>query len=304
MKTILSISLLLASLTAAAQPVDHFDEPSARWHVAHTYAAATAEFPSFDATTTDVWGFSGDTLIYGQTWLKMYSSPDSNFVDDLEFKGYIRQEQDVVLYRDSDLQPDTLYDFTLEPGALVEYEGGAFGSFTLELLEVDFVEIDGEQLKRFIFSTEPATLESVFFDVWIEGIGSIHRPLQTVNPAINTSSPPDSTRVTCTSATGDFTWQNPHYENCMTNIVLSSDEKVFEGITAFPNPFLNSFRVVNDRTEVLTLNVYSGQGQAVKKLQCPPGEMQVDLSAFADGLYYLVLSDEKDAMTLKMMKTR
>ncbi len=305
MKNFLIVTVLFASFTVAAQPVDHFNEPSARWHVAFTFSELTPEGMPFTGTTTAVWGFEGDTLIEGQTWLKTYSSPDSLFVNDLEFRGYIRSEQDIVLYRNSDLEEDTLYNFNLEVGDTWEFDDPwEVQDIILFVEEVDFAEVDGEMRKRITFSTYPATLESIITDVWIEGLGSTQKPLFPVNPNYTESAPDYRKQVACTFADDNLTWHSPFFDNCFPMVVLSAAEQVLEGISAFPNPFLSSFRVVNDRPEVLTLTVYSGQGKAVHKLQCPPGEMQVDLSAFADGIYYLLLSDGKYTTTLKMMKTR
>ncbi len=239
-KLFLSI-FVISTMFALSQNTTNFVNSKATWNVARTLPNATPEHPNFVETTTTVFGFMGDTTIEGNTWLKLCSTPDSNFTTDFTYLGSLREEDGYVYFIDPLNTVDTLYNFNLQLGDSVLYNF-ALGSDYLKIEAIDSIEIEGEYRKRFVIEEAPYP-PTYMSDVWIEGIGSIHGPLFPKHPQTFESEIPDSLNLTCYKLDNSVLWNSPLYDDCYINIVLSSSEIEKGEFRLYPNPATDRLQV-------------------------------------------------------------
>ena len=112
MKTTVTFLILLLPSILWGQVTNHFDNLDSKWNVAKTNPAGNQQNPNFVATTTTILGFQGDTTVNSEQWLKLYSTNDTVFPNDLVYRGLLRAENSKVFYLDTLNQLDTLYDFS------------------------------------------------------------------------------------------------------------------------------------------------------------------------------------------------
>ena len=252
MKNLLTLILVLSTMVCFSQNSINFVDPDATWNVARTFPNANPQNPGFVETTTKVYGFIGDTLISNETWLKFYSTPDSNFMSDFTFLGNLKEENGIVLFLDTTNVTDTIYNFNLQTGDSVFYDFGWESNY-LHIENIDSIEVSGQYYKRF-YIEEPNYPPFYMEEVWIEGIGSVHGPLFPKYPGIFSYEIPDSLYLTCYKKDYSIIWNNPYYDNCYVNIILSTKESYTEAFKIFPNP-------VNDILTIKIPGSYSKQNK-------------------------------------------
>lgn len=282
--------LLLASTLPQAhgQTVVHFDDPGASWDVARTYPQGNIQNPNFIGTTTRSFSFSGDTLINGDTWKRMYATPTAGTTPVAIFQGYTRQVGDIVLFMAPSGGMDTLYNFALQVGDSMRYT--EFGiDFWLTITSIGQVQIQGEAHKVFHFSEQVLTLEDILTDTWIEGIGSIHGPLASRTPSelgLHYAFP-DSTRLTCYAQDGTVLWTHGGYSDCVVNIVLTSPELAIERPIIHPNP-ASSYLIVSGLVAgPYSMLLHDAVGRIVWHTTLRGTESRLDLPPLVPGLYHL-----------------
>ena len=284
------------------QPVDHFLQPDSRWHVARTFPAATPDNPNFVATVTDIYGFQGDSLLDGVQWYKLYSTRDSLFQENLLFQGLVRAEASKVFFRDTLNQIDTLYNFSLNVGDSVLFKLNGQVSEWLHITAVETIEIEGGNYKYFSFSEPTVEAFDALNEHWIEGIGSIHGPLFPRYPKTFSEEIPDSMLVSCTFSDGSQIWHHPAYTNCYIDITLHTGQVEKPELEIYPNPFSDGLQINNLTKNNLQIIVLNNLGQPVKQRQLKVGIQQLDLSGLDAGIYFIRLSDERSARTIKLVK--
>lgn len=282
--------LLLASTLPQAhgQTVVHFDDPGASWDVARTYPQGNIQNPNFIGTTTRSFSFSGDTLINGDTWKRMYATPTAGTTPVAIFQGYTRQVGDIVLFMAPSGGMDTLYNFALQAGDSMRYN--AFGSdIWLTITSIGQVQIQGVAHRVFHFSEQVLTLEDILTDTWIEGIGSIHGPLASRTPSelgIHYAIP-DSTRLTCYAQDGTVLWTHGGYSDCVVNIVLTSPELAIERPIIHPNP-ASSYLIVSGLVAgPYSLLLHDAVGRAVWRITFTGTGATLQLPQLVSGRYHL-----------------
>ena len=85
--------------------------------------------------------------------------------------------------------------------------------------------------------------------------------------------------------------------NLVTDI-KSSDEQIF---SVYPNP-ANDNITIDSKVEIKSIEVYSNQGQLVKRKDCSSFTESFDLSDLSNGIYFLKLKTEKQTFTQKIIK--
>jgi len=284
MKNLLAILLICFSAISYTQTPLVFINRDATWNVARTYPDANPDNPSFVATTTTVYGFSGDTLIENEFWDKYYFTSDSNFIEELTYVGCMQETDGIVVYMDTTNAVDTLYNFNLQVGDSVFYDIGFEGAYLL-IESIDSIEIEEVFHKLFYFN-EPIF---GFFDlneIWIEDIGSIHGPLFPAYPTVFSTELPDSMYLTCYKIDNEVTWNNPNYDACYVNIVLSIDELRILNFKIYPNPAQNEIFISSNNGIVIEeVNIYNQLGQNVIHQYNNNGS--VDVSSLIPGVYFV-----------------
>ncbi|MCF8302857.1 MAG: T9SS type A sorting domain-containing protein [Bacteroidales bacterium] len=304
MKKILTLLLIMAGLSAFAQQTSVFVNPEAKWNVAATYPNANPQNPNFVETSTLVYGYLGDTLINNQLWLKIYSTPDSAFLENHTYLGNIREGNERILFMNAEAQIDTVYDFNLSIGDSVFYEFETGQAQYLEIQHVDSIIIKGEYHKRFHFQIPdfpPLELD----EVWIEGLGSVHGPLFPANPQLFSSEVPDSTNLTCFELEQAMYWNNPFYEQCYISIILSAPNFAGNSFKIYPNPVEKRLRIeFQDDKEVNgRLYIYDFTGKIVYSSVLNKERFQyVNTSLLKQGIYLLEINTGSTLYRNKLIK--
>ena len=300
-KLCIFLSLLIPNILFG-QVVNHFNNIDSKWNVAKTYPNGNIQNPNFVATTTTIYGFQEDTTINSQLWLKLYSTNDSTFQNNLEFRGLITTENDLILYRDTQNLIDTLYNFNLNIGDSVLYHLNGMNPEWLKLENIDSLQLNGEFYKRFKFSEPSLSAFDRLGEVWLEGIGSIHGPLFPNFPVKFYQEISDSTFLTCSYSNHQEIWQNQSYSTCYINIVLSLENENELNFKIYPNPFLTGIKIENNMSEYIDLSILNGTGQEVKQQKITSNHEILNLSELSDGIYLFVFRTNKNIQTIKLIK--
>jgi hypothetical protein len=210
---------IIAHSALFAQEVVKFTDTNNTWFEATSYPNASWEFPNFVQTVTDVYGYMNDTVIDGYTWEKLYKTRNENFNTGHLFVAFIREENNLVFYKKLNQPADTLYNFNFEIGDKIEYPSD-FLPIVLTVEEIDSIEIGGVFHKRISFD-EPLVMFNLE-EVWIEGIGSIHGPVNPFDFETFSSELPYDKDLTCFENDPVYYWSNPDYSQCYLSIILSS----------------------------------------------------------------------------------
>jgi hypothetical protein len=176
------------------------------------------------------------------------------------YRGLIRKENDLILYRDSTNQLDTLYNFKLNLGDSVLFNLFGMNPEWLEIINVDSILIKGSLYKRMKFAEPKTSSFDELNEVWIEGIGSIHGPLFPRFPVKFSQESPDSTLLTCTFSGKEQVWEHSSYTSCYMNHVLGIDEQEVFKFKIYPNPFTDKIYFENSQTENFDLTVLNSMG--------------------------------------------
>lgn len=302
MKTAIIFTVLLLPTMLWGQIINHFDNLDSKWNVARTYPAANQQNPNFVATTTTVYGFQGDTTINSKQWVKLYSTNDSLFENNLVFRGVLRAENNKVFYIDTSNRLDTLYDFNLSLGDSVLFDLYGTHPEWLQVISVDSIQISGEFYKRLKFAEPSLIAFDELNEIWIEGIGSIHGLLFPNFPVKFSQEMPDSMFLTCSFSDNHQVWKHPSYANCYLNIVLGVDKLEFFDLKIYPNPFWDKIYFENSRIGNYDFAVLNSLGQVVRQIQIESSNQSIDLAELKAGIYFLRISDQGKTKTMKIVK--
>lgn len=250
MKNLITLLLIASTYFVFGQTTINFVDPDATWNVARTFPNGNPENPYFIETTTKIYGYQGDTLINNELWLKMYVTSDSSFSTDLIFLGLVKEQNGLVIFHDTTNSIDTIYNFNIQVGDSVSYNFYGVGIEYLKIVNIDSIVINNSFHKRFFIeesSFEPFHLE----EYWIEGIGSVHGPLFPKYPVLFSQElPADSLFTTCYKIENNIIWNNPNYDSCYVNIVMSNNELLDNSLRIFPNPVKNVLRIEIPTNEI------------------------------------------------------
>lgn len=293
MRKLIILSLII-SVRSFGQSTINFADTNATWHVAKTFPDGSSLFPNFVSTITKTYGYNGDTLIGSVLWTKMFFTLDSNFSTTLNLKkaGYLNTSNNLVLYLDTLFNLDTIYNFNLQIGDSVKYDFGS-GDNYLFVTNLDSTIIDGSYHKRFYFSepTDP-NIFTILKEIWIEGIGSVHGPLFPSNPTTFSTEIADSLNLTCFKINDSIIWNNPYYNDCYINIVLSVNDlqETQWNIFTYPNPVTNELRIELPKiaNENFEISIFDINGKLVKKsFDNKNGQFVIDTGALKNNFYIL-----------------
>lgn len=278
------------ALTEPVPAAIRFDEPLGSWFVADTYPEGSINDPNFVRTRTTRYFFSGSTTIDGHTWNRLHAMDTWTGIAPVAYQGSVRQVDQLVLFMDTMGTIDTLYNFGVQVGDSVRYPDFGAPSPYLTVEAIDTIIIQDHPHRRYHFSEYIQSLEDVFTDTWIEGIGSIHGPLA---PRIPSAlgyhySFPDSTRTTCYLHWDDPVWRHPGYTHCTTNILAGVDERDAARITLRPNPATDAVYVYGLPPQGWNYHILDMTGRVHATGTTTGGDPhRIDLHALPAGVYLL-----------------
>ena len=304
MRTALIIFVASIPTLSQAQATFSFNDPTAKWHVAETFPHGSPEFPNFIETSTRLYEFGGTEIFDGESWLSLYSKTYPDVASVLE--GWIRTDQELVLFRDTTAAMDTLYNFGLQVGDPVGYELYPGELIFVELLTIDTIYINGEAVRRFHFE-QGVDAPAFFNEVWMEGIGSIHGPLFPARPrSFSTEIPADSLMLTCYHLDDSLIWQHPGYDECETNIILDLESHHLDHISfsVYPNPGSDQMNITwnsSDRSPK-QIEIYSMLGELLRSEAATTSPIAIAVDDLPFGCYSIHLIDDRGRSTTKWMK--
>ncbi len=95
-------------------------------------------------------------------------------------------------------------------------------------------------------------------------------------------------------------WESDLYTSVATTV---SKEKPIEGVQIFPNPNKGSFTIdIRDFKGYDKANIYNYLGQTLKTVELRSSRQTLDISGFADGIYYVGLESEHYNTMHKVIK--
>jgi len=303
----LTLVFLILSIHSFAQSPASLDYASARWNVATTYPNGNLQNPYFIETVTKVYGIDGNTLMNGNQWGDLYVTADPEFLQNMTYLGLLREDSGFAIYSDTNNVIDTIYNFNLHVGDSVAYDFGN-GDNYIHILNIDTILIDGNIHKRFHFSepTGPNAF-TMLYEVWIEGIGSVHGVLFPLHPVVFSNEFPDSMILTCFKASDTVYYMNPFASDCYISIVLSTDETVNndECFQLYPNPandIVNLVIPANKGNEFM-LSIFDIRGELVMKKLIQTGvPLRFGDAELKKGIYIVKLESESGFYVKRFVK--
>ena len=301
MKTLILI-VLFSLPTLIFGQVNHFANSTSEWNVVREYPNPSPIDPFFIESRTKIYGFNGDTIVNGIQWGKMFSTFDSAFLNNLNFLGFVRSENGYIFRTTLFNSIDTLYNFNLSIGDSVFFNIPNKQQF-IPVIQKDSIAINGLFYDRFEFA-EPVGVNSftVFGEVWIEGIGSVHGPLFPLNPQEFSSEITDKLQLACTRVSSLQYWSHPLYNQCIINNVLKIEDHQLNSINIFPNPFSDMLVVDLGNHENAQITLFNSLGQRIIQLNNEANLVELDLSYLDSGLYIMEVRQSEKVETIKLIK--
>lgn len=219
-----------------------------------------------------------------------------------DYFGALRDNGGQVLYvpKDSTIE-FILYDFTLEVGDSIAYPIGFWQSTydTLVVHSVDSILISGEFRTRIEFENIP--------DYWIEGIGCTAGLF--IEPYMNNNVSGGFSEMFCFSHDDTVYVQHGSAGNygagsCALHYGTVQKNEQDYSITAYPNPTFGSVFLETDLdTSFESIIVTNGLGQKINpETNLSDSRLEIDLSKFPSGIYFVTLTNERGKFTQKIFK--
>ncbi|MCL2596773.1 MAG: hypothetical protein FWD66_03760 [Paludibacter sp.] len=153
--------------------------------------------------------FDGDSTLEGTTYKKVFLCNDK-LHDNIKYQGLIREEDKKTYFIPANSETEyLLYDFSLEEGMIFTYMEISAFPVSLYVKNINFVEINGVQLKQIQFTKQPP-YDDVVRATWIEKIGSLDGlfyPCGMLVPGVKRE-------LLCYFQSNELFYKNPEYSEC------------------------------------------------------------------------------------------
>lgn len=191
---------------------------------------------------------------------------------------------------------DVIIDFTLSIGdSIYDPPWSHFDSVFYYLNAIDTLQIGGTQRRVLTFRRKPE--ESSLCDLrWIEGIGSTESGPLGEFPGDCWHS---AYKLTCFRYIDSF--PSSIYGSFCTP-VGSKREEINEANLIYPNPFTESFRIL-DIPNASMITVFNSSGALIYQKQTSAASLEVDLKEFPSGVYLLRVDSEESSIVKRLIKS-
>ncbi len=231
-------------------------------------------------------GGTGDTIINGQSYSRLYKSPDLTFTDNEYFAGI--REAGKRIYLNTAGVEKVLYDFNLTVGDT--FPANNIGTYARVNI-VDTIEISpGVFRRRLRFVLEDGS-NMPWSGSWIEGIGN-----GGIGGLVNTFALQPTcdcaTHLMCAGIDQNWIYHNPDFSttNCVQEGTWIDDlpATAKAGVLVAPNPVTGVSRLVIDsKVKVDRIDIFDGRGLPLQSFVKPgKGSIQIDRNTYAPGMYF------------------
>jgi hypothetical protein len=191
---------------------------------------------------------------------------------------------------------DVVIDFTLSIGdSIYDPHWSHFDSVFLHLQAIDTLLIGGAVRRVFSFG-RPSEPPSACDLRWIEGIGSTESGPLGEFPGDCWHS---SYKLTCFRYIDSF--PSSIYGSFCTP-VGSKSEEIDEANLIYPNPFTESFRIL-DIPNASMITVFNSSGALIYQKKTSSASLEVDLKEFPSGVYLLRVDSEESSIAKRLIKS-
>lgn len=284
-KTLLIFLIGFWTLTTFCQNYYPLIEENHTWNVISV--ALVGPLPWDTTYSTLTYEFFSDTILDGQSYLKLYKSNEENPAN-WNLWCFMREENKKVWMKPDLQSPEMLmYDFNALQGDTIMI-GYQAPDEPLVVDSIGVTSINGaDRIKYYLSSYN-------YQETWIDGIGS--------DKGICWSGSANLVggwfRFLCLSAGNELVYRNPNYTSCY--LITETEEIERSVIRIFPNPANNFLRIENKENATIESIVLSdANGQFIR--QFDPKKNQIDISDITSGLYILKIIHENGVWTEKVI---
>ena len=216
------------------------------------------------------------------------------------------QENDFLVWQDSvsekvfirsfgDTTTHLFYDFSLLIGDTVQTIMTEPNPEPLIVTDVDTVNILGVDRKRIVAHYNGIVNQAQHAFEFIKGIGSLEGLLVELDEPGETGS-----FLICM-----FSYSGNHYYAQTNECFFSVQENYHSELILHPNPSSGVFNMdIKGSTNLINANLelYDVSGKLIKTFSTIESNMQIDLSGYQNGLYYVVLVSDDKKLVKKLVK--
>jgi hypothetical protein len=248
---------------------------------------------------TTYYKFSGDSIINGFLYHKLYKSTDSNQVNwTLNYYSFWWERNDSVFQRCQhygNLNDTTilLYDFNLQEGDSFHVDNN------MKVDSIRFIEW-GDSIRKFWFFNEQNTYGYI---TWIEGVGERANFICSDVCICSCAS-----QLLCFQENGNLVYQSPYYTSCYIYTAVPLNSKSPELINLFPNPATNYLTLNIDNVQLLpsdsyrnNFQLYDMQGRMQLKGETSATQTEINVATLPRGLYVLKIITNQQIETKKIV---
>ena len=300
-KWIIGIALLSIQTVAYSQ---NFIDETKQWTIVSCY-----DDGYYFATT--FYKFSGDSILNGISYHKLYESTDSSQViwnvNSLWWERNDSVFQYYTQYGNSNDTSILIYDFNIEEGDSFFVKFNSYYSFYMKVDSIRNIEWGGSIRKHWFFCVLNSDSSTCNSTVWIEGVGQSRLfTLSSEGCLIGGK----NHQLLCFKADNliyqnpyfiSCEMQNPYYTNCYVSVPSITKSK--ELINLFPNPATNYLTLNIDNVQLLPFNfqLYDMQGRLQLKGKTSATQTEINVATLPRGLYVLKIITNQQIETKKIV---
>lgn len=235
--------------------------------------------------STETFKFSGDTLLGGQLYNKLYSTHDS-LMTNWSLEAVIREDSSGKIYTRYQANDTLMYDFNLNINDTARgiSPSGCFYQYYVNLVD-SVTLLNGEKRKRILFSNG---------EQWIEGIGSLtgiiypNLCITDIGVILNCFHENDTLKF------------GPHYSDCYYNAVGINEISNSIKTTVKPNPVIGLATIQLEKNiNSWNWELYNSLGQVVDKKENLSGDrMTINGTAFENGIYHYKIEKNSEILSI------
>lgn len=287
----LLITVLAAILTLPVLSQQFTDQQN-QWNVANSNG--------WTVISTEIYRYSGDTLILGNNYRKMVYQPDSSVSTDWYYIAAIREENGYVYGVFNRTEEECLlYNFNLLPGESAYIQSiWCTGPTQVTCIDTASVEINGTS-RRVIF------LDDTFEERWTEGIGSHFGPLYASLYMCVTDI---YHHLLCYYNDNQLLYMDPDAISCYETNVSAQQETLNHQIKLWPNPAALELHVELPDMGSGYGGIYEAVNSAGKVIlsgtTVNTPHLYINLASFPEGIYLFRWQTRKSNITSKFIICR